>query len=131
MTWLIDTNVIIQAQRGYPERVGSRLRASSPGDVVLTTITIAELWYGCARTPDPERKRALWSTFIEPYTILPFERPAAELHGELRFAMRHAPIGERDLLIASIALANDLIVVTSNTREFERVPGLSIEDWSQ
>lgn len=128
--WLIDTNVIIQAQRGHPDRVASRLRTASPAEVAVSTITIAELWYGCSRSPDPERKRALWSRFIEPYDVLSFDRAAAENHGVLRHELRHHPIGERDLLIAAIAVANDMVVVTANRLEFERVPGLVVEDWS-
>ncbi|MBI4543661.1 MAG: hypothetical protein HY703_00520 [Gemmatimonadetes bacterium] len=57
------------------------------------------------------------------------DRRAAELHGGLRFTLRHQPIGERDLLIAAIAIANDIRLVTANTGEFRRVPGLRVEDW--
>ena len=67
--------------------------------------------------------------FVEPYEIVAFDRPAAESHGRLRFAMRSQSIGERDLLIAATALAHDLTVVTRNAREFRRVPGLAVEGW--
>jgi len=129
VTWLLDTNVLIHAQRGRPEAVRRRLRAVSPENVVISTVTVAELWYGIARSDDPTRKRELWSRFLTPFDVLAFDRAAAEVHGGLRFALRHHPIGERDLLIAAIALANDLTVVTANTREFRRVPGLRVEDW--
>ena len=114
MIWLLDTTVLIGAQR-----LGSRLRAMSPDDLVVNTITITELWYGCVQSPDPERKRALWSRFIEPFTVLPFDRAAAECHGELRYQLRHPLIGERHVFIAAIALANDFGVVTANHREFK------------
>ena len=61
--------------------------------------------------------------------VLAFDREAAEVHGDLRHALRHNPIGERDLLLASIAFARGLTVVTANVREFRRVPGLAVEDW--
>jgi len=131
VTWLLDTNVLIHAQRGRPEPVRRRLRAVSPESVVISTVTVAELWYGIARSGDPDRKRELWSRFLVPFDVLAFDRSAAEFHGGLRFALRHDPIGERDLLIAAIALANDLTVVTGNTREFRRVPGLRVEDWGE
>lgn len=131
MTWLLDTNVLIHAQRGRPAAVRERLRSVSPDSVVVCTVTVAELWYGIARSDDPDLKRELWSGFLAPFEVLAFDRAAAEIHGELRFALRHQPIGERDLLIASIARAHDLTVVTSNTREFRRVPGLSVEDWGE
>lgn len=62
--------------------------------------------------------------------MLSFDRAAAEEHARLRYLLRHAPIGERDLLVAAIASANGLRVVTSNLAEFTRVPGLEVEDWS-
>ena len=129
MRRLLDTNVLIHAQRGRPASVGRRLREASPDDLTVSTVTIAELWYGAARSHDPERKRMLWSRVLEPYELLPFDRDAAELHGELRFALRHSPIGERDLLIAAIALAGDLTLVTDDAAEFGRVPELRVETW--
>jgi len=127
--WLLDTTVLIEAQRGRPESVGRRLRETAPEDLAVSTITIAELWYGCSRSLYPHRKRAMWSQVLEPFDVLPFDRAAAECHGELRHRLRHEPIGERDLLIAAIAIANDLGVVTANHREFGRVPGLVVETW--
>lgn len=131
MTWLLDTNVLIHAQRGRPETVRAELQRRSPEAVATSVVSIAELWYGAARRADPAAKRQLWERLLEPYTICAFDRPAAELHGDLRHRLRHRPIGDRDLLIAAIALANDLIVVTNNTREFRRVPGLAVEDWTR
>lgn len=127
---LLDTNVLIHAQRGRPETVRRRLREASPGDLAICSVTVAELWYGAARSTDPDRKRTLWSRFLAPYEVLPFDRAAAELHGELRFALRHYPIGERDLLIAAIARTNERTLVTDNLSEFRRVPGLRVESWS-
>lgn len=131
MTWLLDTNVLIHAQRRRPAAVRQRLRAVSPDSVAISTVTVAELWYGIARSDDPDRKRELWSRFLAPFDVLAFDQAAAEIHGDLRFALRRQPIGERDLLIAAIALAKDLTVVTANTREFRRVPGLRVEDWGE
>jgi tRNA(fMet)-specific endonuclease VapC len=102
-----------------------------PEQLVISTVTIAELWYGVARSDDPDRRRGLWSRLLAPFEVLAFDRAAAEVHGGLCFALRHHPIGERDLLIAAIALAHDLAVVTANTREFRRVPGLRVEDWAE
>jgi tRNA(fMet)-specific endonuclease VapC len=129
MTRLIDTNVLIHAQRGRPASVRTRLREISPDDLAISSVTVAELWYGAARSAEPDLKRRLWSRVLEPYEVLPFDRDAAERHGELRFALRHRPIGERDLLIAAIALAGDLILVTDNAGELARVPGLRLESW--
>jgi tRNA(fMet)-specific endonuclease VapC len=131
MKWLLDTNVLIHAQRGDPAAVRRRLTARSPADLVLSVVTIAELWYGALRSADPALKRSLWSRAVEPYEVLPFDRAAAEAHADLRHNLRHAPIGERDLLIAATALVHGLAVVSSNRSEFSRVPGLRSEDWTR
>lgn len=128
--WLIDTNVVIHAIRNDPPSVRARLSEIGPSAVRVSSISIAELWYGALRTPQPKRRRALYEAFLSPIETLAFDRAAAVQHAELRHALRHAPIGERDLLIASIAVSAGLIVVTSNRREFERIPGLVVEDWT-
>jgi tRNA(fMet)-specific endonuclease VapC len=130
MKWLLDTNVLIHAQRGEPAAVRRRMQEQSPSDLALSAVTIAELWYGALRSADPDVKRGLWSRVVEPYEVLQFDRAAAELHAEVRYELRHSPIGERDLLIAASALAHGLIVVTSNISEFSRVRRLQVEDWT-
>ncbi|MBI4408580.1 MAG: type II toxin-antitoxin system VapC family toxin [Gemmatimonadetes bacterium] len=130
MTWLLDTNVLIDAARGWPAPVRRRLSTVSPDDVAISAVSAAELWYGALKAQDPKEKRALWTRVLEPYTVLPFDRAAAERHAELRHGLKQRPIGERDLFIAAIAAANDLTLVTRNTAEFSRVPGLAVEDWS-
>ena len=129
MIWLVDTNVLIDAVRGRVPRLRQRLQQTAPDDLAVSSITIAELWYGAEKSTDPKRKRAAWSAVLEPYEVLPLDRAAAEIHGRIRHAARKHPIGERDLLIAAIALANDLIVVTHNVKEYSRVKGLEVEDW--
>ena len=99
--------------------------------MATSVVTMAELWQGAAKHADPTAKRRLWNDFLLPYDVYAFDRASAEQHGELRYRLRHAPIGERDLLIAAVAMANNLTLVTANTREFERVPGLRVEDWSR
>ena len=131
MTWLFDTNILIFAARDRPTAVRRRLQAASPDDVAVSCIAIAELWFGAEKSDDPPRKRAAWIDFLEPFSVLPFDREAAEEHARLRFLLRHAPIGERDLLVAAIATARGLKVVTNNPAEFARVPGLKVEDWSK
>ena len=131
MIWLLDTNVLIHAQRGEPAKVGERLARVSPDDLAVSAVSIAELWYGAAKHSDPARKRRLWTQFLAPYGVLAFDRAAAELHGDLRHALRHQPIGERDLFQAAIGLAHDLTLVTANVDEFRRVPGLRVENWAE
>lgn len=130
MIWLLDTNVLIHAVRGRPPAVRARLQRQSPDDVAVSSVTVAELWYGAEKSPDPERKRGAWATVLAPFQVVAFDRGAAEHHARVRHLLRRRPIGERDLLIASIALAHELILVTHDTAEYARVPGLRVEDWT-
>jgi tRNA(fMet)-specific endonuclease VapC len=128
--WLLDTNVLIHAVRGRPRAVRARLQRQSPDDVAVSSITVAELWYGAEKSVSPARKREAWKAVLEPFQVIAFDRDAAEHHARIRYLLRHRPIGERDLLIASIALAQDLTLVTHNVAEFSRVPQLRVEDWA-
>ena len=118
MIWLLDTNVLINAVRGRPPGVRERLQQQSPDDVAVSSVTVAELWYGAEKSADPERKREAWATVLAPFQVVVFDRGAAEHHARIRYLLRRSPIGERDLLIASIALASDLTLVTHNAAEF-------------
>lgn len=128
MKWLLDTNAIIHAIRNEPRNVRARLASVRPSDVSVSVISIAELWYGAEKSGGRAGRIAVFEAFLAPFEILPFDRRASEEHARLRYSLRHGPIGERDLLIAAIARANGLIVVTNNTREFGRVAGILTED---
>ena len=129
MIWLLDTNVLIHAVRGHPPAVRARLQQESPDDVAVSSVTVAELWYGAEKSDTPERKREAWATVLAPFQVVAFDRGAAEHHARIRYLLRRTPIGERDLLIASIALASDLTLVT-HAAEFSRVPKLRVADWT-
>jgi len=101
-----------------------------PSGVFVTSMTMAELHFGVLKSRDPEGNQTRVSTFLGPLAVLDFDGAAARLHAEIRWALRETPIGERDLVIASVALAHQLTLVTGNTREFARVPGLPTEDWT-
>ena len=130
MRWLLDTNVVIQVVRGYPTVVTRRYKQQPTTDLGVATVTVAELWHGAAKDADPSARRARWERFLESLAVVPFDRRAAELAGDLKHALRHTPIGGSDLFIAATALANGCGVVTANVREFARVPGLAVEDWT-
>jgi len=109
--------------------IGGQVLDLAADDVAVSSITVAELWYGAEKSADPERKREAWATVLAPFQVVAFDRNAAEHHARIRYLLRRRPIGERDLLVASIALAYDLTLVTHNAEEFSRVPGLRVEDW--
>ena len=91
----------------------------------------AELFFGAAKSQSPDKTLAAQRLFLEKFYSLPFDSDAALHYGKIRADLerRGNPIGANDLLIASIAVANKLILVTHNTREFAVVVGLSLEDW--
>jgi len=130
--WLLDTNVCIAVIRQRPESALRRLRGKQVGQVGLSTITLAELEFGAAKSQQPARARAALREFLLPLEVVPFDEAAADAYGTVRAAMekKGRPIGPLDTLIAAHALALGTVLVTNNTREFRRVPGLSVEDWS-
>jgi tRNA(fMet)-specific endonuclease VapC len=128
--FVLDTNTCIYALK-LQGRVVERLRDHAPDELGVTIITVAELWFGAHRSARPAATRRETDGFLDPFEVLPFDRDAAEAYARSRLALERMgrPIGERDLLIASIALARGLAVVTHNVSEFGRVPGLKTEDW--
>ncbi len=132
MTHLLDTNSCIDhLRRGAASHVTARLGAAKPGSVVLCSVVVAELLYGAHRSAQTARTLSQVQAFCAPLISLPFDDRAASDYGRIRahLASRGTPIGPNDLLIAAIALANGLTLVTHNTAEFSRVPGLALEDW--
>jgi tRNA(fMet)-specific endonuclease VapC len=100
-------------------------------EVAVCSVVKAELFYGAMRSNNPSRTLAAQQLFLNRFPSLPFDDQAALIYSRIRaqLAFRGTPIGSNDLQITAIALANDLTLVTHNTREFSRVEGLRIEDW--
>lgn len=130
MSWLFDTNACIHLMKLH-DPLASRARKAGAGAISVSSITLAELWFGAAKSHYPRRTRAEQELFLEPFRVLDFDSAAADRYAALRahLELLGKPIGDRDLMIAAIALAHRLAIVTGNTREFERVPGLRVEDW--
>jgi tRNA(fMet)-specific endonuclease VapC len=107
------------------------LVASQPGEVVLCSVVKAELIYGAQRSREPLQNLTKLAEFFAGFLSLPFDDRVAEVYGQMRaqLAARGHLIGPNDLMIAAIALANGLILVTHNVAEFGRVEGLNTEDW--
>ena len=130
MAYLLDTNACIQILNGHPATV-TALRARAPGDLRLCSIVISELSYGAHNSRNAGANLVRLRQFCAPYQSLPFDDRAADECGQIRATLRKQgrPIGPIDVLIAAIARVNDLVLVTHDTAEFSRVPGLRIEDW--
>ncbi|MBI5904622.1 MAG: type II toxin-antitoxin system VapC family toxin [Deltaproteobacteria bacterium] len=133
MKFLLDTNVCIDMIRGRPGRILSRLRRCRPGDVGISSITLAELWHGVAKSRNPEGNAAALEGFLLPLEVLDFGEEAALAYGSVRASLEKTgtPIGSMDTLIAAHAASLGATVVTSNTREFRRVRSLDVVDWTR
>ena len=130
MSYLFDTNAVIHLMK-MDEPLVTRVRAAGPSLIAVSSITLGELWYGAARSRHPQRNRIEQDAALAPFRVLDFDASAADRYAAVRadLAREGQPIGDRDLMIAAIALANRLTVVTRNLSEFVRVPGLKVEDW--
>jgi tRNA(fMet)-specific endonuclease VapC len=129
--YLLDTNVCVRYLNGRSLSVRERLQATDVEDVAVCSVVKAELFYGAMKSNNPQRTLANQQQFLNLFASLPFDDIAAAIYGRIRATLsaQGTPIGSNDLQIASIALAHDLILVTHNTGEFSRVPGLRFEDW--
>lgn len=133
MIYMLDTNICIYAMKNKPERVLNRLKEELDSGICISSITLAELEYGMKHSSDPARNEQALLRFLVPLSIIPFGAAAASEYGEIRAYLQSqgTPIGPLDMLIAGHAKAENLILVTNNVREFERVPDLEIENWAE
>ncbi|MCM1524143.1 MAG: type II toxin-antitoxin system VapC family toxin [Ruminococcus sp.] len=130
MKYMLDTNMCIYAQKQEPS-VLSKIRENYEDGIAISSITLAELEYGVQASVNVERNTVALLKFLAVVDVLPFENGAAAEYGKIRADLRKkgTPIGLMDMLIAAHAKAENLTVVTHNTREFERVKDLRLDDW--
>lgn len=133
MKYMLDTNICIYVMKNRPNNVIKKFLSHDPEELCISAITYAELMHGVEKSMAVERNRIALSLFLSPITIIDFDMRAAEEYGKIRSDLekRGTPIGPMDTLIAGHAKSRDLILVTNNTKEFDRVAGLSVEDWTQ
>lgn len=132
MKYLLDTNTCNGYNNGRIPVIRQRFLALSANDeVMVSTVTKAELYYGSAKSQTPVRSREKQDAFLSRFSSLPFDDKAAEIYASVRATLERAgtPIRPYDLMIAAIALTHNVILVTHNVREFGRVSHLLIEDW--
>lgn len=131
MRYLLDTNVCVMYLNGRSDLVRDRILSTPIQNMAVCSVVKAELFYGAMKSNNPTRTLERQQQFLERFVSLPFGDDAAILFGQIRARLANAgtPIGAYDLQIAAISLANNLILVTHNTREFDRIDGLQIEDW--
>ena len=133
MKYMLDTNICIYAIKHKPDTVIRKFLSHDPEELCISAITYAELRHGAEKSMAVERNRIAMSLFLSPITILQFDQHAAEEYGRIKAELekKGTPIGPMDTLIAGHAKSRGLILVTNNTREFNRVVGLTVEDWAR
>lgn len=132
MKYMLDTNICIYAIKNKPKQVLERLKDNMNDSLCISSITLAELEHGIWKSAYPGKNSAALLQFLTILEVLPFDDLAAVEYGKIcaYLQKKGTPIGTMDMLIAAHAKAEDLILVTNNTKEFERVPELRLENWA-
>ena len=132
MKYMLDTNICIYLIKQKPQKVLKHFRAHVVGDIGISTVTLAELRYGVAKSQNAEKNRQALDEFVLPLEIADFDEKAAESYGSVRASLEKngKPIGSMDMLIGAHALSLGITLVTNNTREFKQIRDLKIADWS-
>jgi len=131
MIFLPDTNACVALLRARNTRLMARWQAAKPSEIILCSVVVYELRYGAERSSNPTREHAKLDVFFAPYLSLPFDDKCARLCAEIRRNLEkngHV-IGPHDLQIAAVAFHHSLTLVTHNSQEFSRIPGLTLDDW--
>lgn len=131
MRYLLDTNICIYLIKKKPPEVLQKFNAYSVGEIGISSITVAELQFGVQKSRYLEQNQRALEQFLIPLTIADFDYQAAIAYGAIRATLeaQGTPIGSLDTLIAAHASSLNVTLVTNNTREFSRVPGLEIVNW--
>ena len=130
LRYMLDTNICIYVIRNRP--AGLRERFDELGEqLCISTITLGELYFGAEKSARPAQNRKTVEEFVARLDILPLSADAAAHYGQIRAGLERAgrPVGLHDMLIGAHARSEGLILVTNNRREFDRIPGLSVENW--
>jgi tRNA(fMet)-specific endonuclease VapC len=131
MKFMLDTNICIGLIRRKPQTLIEKLSSCTPGDVGISSITIAELAYGVQKSSQVQRNMVALEQFLLPLEIANFDQRASLAYGAVRTTLEREGkgIGSMDMLIGAHALSLNVMLVTNNTNEFQRIPNLKLEDW--
>jgi len=136
MKYMLGTDICIYMIKHYKEKrhtekLLSKIKTISVGDIAISSITFSELLYGVEKSQHQSKNKAALMQFVMPLEIISFDDIAALHYSEVRASLesKGKPVGAMDLLIAAHARSLGLVIVTNNTKEFKRVPKLSVENW--
>ena len=133
MKYLIDTNICIYIMNKRPVAVIEKFKQFEISEIGISTITVSELQYGAAKSTYRKKNEVRLEEFLAPLKILSYDQTAARVYGDIRFQLeKHGkPIGPLDLLIAAHAVSQNLVLVTNNIKEFNRIKELKVENWAK
>jgi len=133
MIYMLDTNICIYIIKKKPSCVIKRFQKARISNIGISSITLSELVYGAVKSLKPEQNHLALAQFAAPLEILAYGHEASQYYGDIRYHLekKGTPIGALDMFIAAHALSMGCILVTNNEKEFNRVPNLKIENWTE
>ena len=133
MIYCLDTNICIYFLTGKYPSLLSKILSFNPNDIKIPAIVKAELLHGTEKSAKREENKSKIATFLLPFEIVPFDAIAAVHYGSIKAILEQAskPIGPNDLLIAATVLSLNAILVTNKIKEFSRIEGLNLENWTE
>lgn len=133
MMYMLDTNICIYMIKQKPRQVIEKLKNMNKADLCISSITYSELLYGAEKSSNIAKNLLALTMFLSNIEILPYDENASVDYGFIRLDLekKGKPIGPLDMLIAAHAASLRMILVTNNEKEFERVKGLNIENWTK
>ena len=131
MNYLIDTNICIYIMNNRPPEVIQKFKSKDAGQIGISSITVSELYYGVSKSKYQKKNLIRLKEFLTPFEILAYDESASKLYGKIRAQLEKSGdvIGPLDLLIAAHALSLNLVLITNNEKEFNRVKTLKVENW--
>lgn len=131
LKYMLDTNIVIYTIKNRPPEVRSLFKQHD-GQMCISTVTLGELIYGAEKSAQPEKNLEVVESMVARLDVLPFTNQDAAHFGQVKaeLAAKGTPIGPYDTMIAGHARSQGMILVTNNTKEFVRVPGLRLENWA-
>ena len=132
MRYLLDTCICIYLLNKRLLPLISKFKRHQPGEIGISVITASELQYGVAKSSQQKKNQEMLDAFLAPFEIFPYDAKAVMAYGSIRAELEKKGqlIGPLDMLIAAQALSGSLILVTNNEKEFQRIPGLQLENWA-
>ena len=133
MNWFLDSSICINCLRGKTPLVKTVLQKLDPLQIKIPSMVMAELLHGAEKSADRDRNRNLVSLFLAPFEVVAFDGRSADTYAHIRSELERQGkvIGFNDMIIAATAMAHDGAVVSGNIKDFSRIAGLRVENWSE